>query len=129
MTFIFTAFENVYIVKSVHVLGFSSASEPGRLGYGGATWQAMCQHAWVLICVGNGSSQPVRRRRRGEQERKIEWEEMRERRRRKERKKRKKRKEKEADGVFLSSLTFRRSKLVGPRSKVRRFDEGQRFER
>ena len=29
------------------------------------TWQAMCQHAWVLICVYNGSSQPVCRRRRG----------------------------------------------------------------
>ena len=58
---------------------------------------------------------------------------MRERERRKEKEKRKKRKEnekkerkrKKAGGFFLSSLVFRRSELVGPRSKFRRFHEGQ----
>ena len=73
----------------------------------------------------------------GEQERKREMEERRERERRKEREKRKKRKEKEkkerkrkeVDGFFLSSLAFQRSELIGPRSRVRRFDEGLRFKR
>ena len=44
-------------------------------------------------------------------------------------KEKKERKRKEADGFFLSSLAFRRSKLVGPRSKVRRFDVRLRFKR
>ena len=56
---------------------------------------------------------------------------------RKGKKKRKKRKEKEKKerkrketcGFFLSSLVFRRSKLVRPRSKVWSFDEGLRFKR
>ena len=44
-------------------------------------------------------------------------------------KEKKKRKRKEADSFFLSSLAFRLSELVGPMSKVRRFDEGLRFKR
>ena len=44
-------------------------------------------------------------------------------------KEKKERKRKEADGFFLNSLAFRRSELVEPRSKVRRFDEGLRFKR
>ena len=75
------------------------------------------------------------RRMRGELERKREREERRERERRKEREKREKRKEKEkkerkrkeASGFFLSSLAFRRSELVEPRSKVRRFNKGLCF--
>ena len=71
------------------------------------------------------------------EEREREREERRERERRKEREKRKKRKEKEkkerkrkeAVGLFLSSLAFRRLELVGPRSKVWRFDEGLCFKR
>ena len=73
----------------------------------------------------------------GEQERKREMEERRERERRKEREKRKKRKKKknkerkrnEAGGFFFSSLASRRSELVGPRSKFRRFDEGLSLKR
>ena len=92
------------------------------------TWHVMCQNA----CI-NGDV----RRRRGEQERKREREERREKERRKEKEKRNKRKEKEnkerkrkeVRGFFLSSLAFRRSKLVGLRSKVWRFDEGLRFKR
>ena len=48
---------------------------------------------------------------------------------RKERKEKKERKRKEASGFFLSSLAFRQSELVEPKSKVRRFDEGLRFKR
>ena len=61
---------------------------------------------------------------------------MRERERRKEREKKKRKekekketKRKEAGNFFLSSLAFRRLELVGPRSKVQRFDEGLRFKR
>ena len=76
-------------------------------------------------------------RRREEQGRKREREERREMERRKEIEKRKKRKEsekkerrrKEASGFFLSSLAFGWSEIVGPRSNVRRFDEGLRFKR
>ena len=79
----------------------------------------------------------VHRKRRGEQGRKREREERKERERRKEREKikkrkekeKKKRKKKEASGFLLSSLAFRRSELVGPRSKVWRFDEGLHFKR
>ena len=54
-----------------------------------------------------------------------------EREKRKERKEKEKkeRKRKEDDGLFLSSLAFQQSKLVGPRSKVQSFDEGLRFKR
>ena len=38
-------------------------------------------------------------------------------------------KRKEVGGFFLGSLAFRQSELVGPRSKVQRFNEGQRFKR
>ena len=92
------------------------------------TWHVMCQNA----CI-NGDV----RRRRGEQERKRERKERREKERRKEKEKRNKRKEKEkkerkrkeVGGFFLSSLAFRRSELVGLRSKVWRFDEGLHFKR
>ena len=71
----------------------------------------------------------------GEQERKREREERRkEKEKREKRKKRKgkemkERKRKEVGGFFLSSLASLLSELVGPRSKVRRFDEGLRFKR
>ena len=63
------------------------------------------------FCI-NGRSQIVRRRWRGEHERKREMEERRERERRKEREKRKENekkeiKRKEAGGFFLRSLVFR----------------------
>ena len=65
---------------------------------------------------------------RGEQERKRERERRKEREKRKEKEK-KERKRKEADCFFLSSLAFRQSELIGPRSRVRIFDEGLRFKR
>ena len=57
---------------------------------------------------------------------------MREREKRKEKVKIKKRKEKEKKegemkefgGLFLSSLEFRRSELIGPRCKVQKLDKG-----
>ena len=52
-----------------------------------------------------------------------------EKRKKRKEKEKKERKRKEAGGFFLSSLAFRRSELVGSRSKVRRFDEGLRFKR
>ena len=86
------------------------------------------------FCI-NGRSQIVRRRRRGgvgkekinggnerkgkDKRKKIKEKE----------KEKKEKKMKEAGGVFLSSLAFRRSELVGPRSKVWRFDDGIRFKR
>ena len=54
---------------------------------------------------------------------------QREKRKERKEKEKKERKMKEADGLFLSSLAFRQSKLVGPWSKVQSFDEGLRFKR
>ena len=61
-----------------------------------------------------------------EMERRKEREKKEKRKKRKEKEK-KERKRKEAGGFFLSSLAFQRSELVGPRSKVQRYDEGLRF--
>ena len=44
-------------------------------------------------------------------------------------KEKKEKKRKEVGGFFLNSLVFRWSELLGPRSKVRRYDEGLHFKR
>ena len=79
------------------------------------------------------SSQPVRRRgeqQRGKEKRKGGKERKgKEKRKKRKEKEKKEKKRKETDGFFLSSLAFRRSELVGPKSKVRRFDQGLCFKR
>ena len=68
------------------------------------TWKAMCQLVWNVNFV-------------------YKWNVF------VEKGEKKERKWKEAGGFFLSSLAFRRLELVGPRSKVQRFDKGLCFKR
>ena len=80
------------------------------------------QYKWEEISSGEGKlrrkEREKRKRKRKRRERKEREKRKREGRRRKRERKREKKKS-----------TFRRSELVGPRSKVRRFNEGLHFKR
>ena len=80
------------------------------------------------IAMKRGSSQPVSKgeqQQRGKEKRKGRNQRKgKEKRKRENKGKGKERERKEADSFFLRPLAFQRSELVGPRSKVRRFDEG-----
>ena len=78
----------------------------------------------VFIEEGGGSRKGKEKGRKGEKG-KGEKKERKE----KNKKEKKERKRKKVGGFFLSSLAFRWLELVGPRSKVRRLDEGLRFKR
>ena len=65
----------------------------------------------------------------GKENKRNEKKKGKEKRKKRKEKEKKERKMKEASGLFLNSLAFRRSKLIGPRSKVRSFNEGLHFKK